>query len=93
MKGDRGRHRELDHAIPATSGRSGAAQTFEIFGESGMVRVARASLHRRHDRRLCDEARDIVHVTVRVVADDPTAEPEHLVDSEVLPHHELEVLS
>ena len=56
-----------------------------------MVRIAPVRLHDRHDGARRDEAREVVDVTVRVVALDAVAEPDDLGHAERVAQHALDV--
>ena len=58
-----------------------------------MVRVARVRLDGGDDRRGRDEAGNVVHVAVRVVAGDAATQPDHLIDAEIIVKGALQLLA
>ena len=68
-----------------------AAQELEIFGERLVVLVGAVGLARDDDGGGADEAREVVDVTVRVVAGDAAVEPQRLRHAELLREHALEI--
>ena len=82
---ERARHRQLDDLErPAVlvGHRSQAAAGFPASGS--WLASLRIRLDHGDDRARPDEARQIVDVAVRVVADDAVAEPENFVDPKVV---------
>ena len=72
------------------------ARSFEpgqIFGERLVVGIARVGLDGSDNRRRADEAGDVVHVAVGIVAGDAAIEPEHLIDAEIIVKDLLQLLA
>src|SRR5438093_9431516 len=82
-EGDRGWHRKRDDAQPPSVLVGHAREARAVVAQGLVVGIRWIAFLGDHHRALVDEARDVVHVAVRVVARDPAAEPEDLPDAEV----------
>src|SRR6266550_3266434 len=80
---DRGGHRKRDDAQPPSVLVGHAREARAVVAQGRVVGIRWIAFLGDHHRSLVDEARDVVHVAVRVVARDPAAEPEDLPDAEV----------
>src|SRR5712692_2071944 len=65
----------------------GALQTFKIFPERSVVLILRVLLENAHNRGWIDEPCDIVNVPVGVIANNPLAEPDGLIDVQIVPEN------
>ena len=65
-------------------GRARGFEAVEILGQRLVIRVVRVGLDGGDDRVGRNEAGDVVHVAVRVVAGDAAVQPDHLIDAEIV---------
>src|SRR5579863_6894270 len=92
-KYDRARQRELDEVELLAGGRARGFEAGEVVGERLVVGVAGVGFDDGKDGVGRGEARDVVDMAVGVVAGDATAEPDDLIDAEVVVERALELLA
>src|SRR5271157_807273 len=88
---DRGGHGELDYAQGLAGLVGGFLQQLKVLAQRFVIWVARVGFVSRDDHVGRDEARDVVHVAVSVVASDAAAQPDDLADAEIVGKYLLEL--
>src|SRR5207245_5100375 len=73
---ERRRHRQIDHVDLGPVFESYPLETLAVFLEWPVVRIVRVRLPAQYDRAGIDEATQIVHMAVGIVARDSLAEPQ-----------------
>ena len=81
---ERRRHRQIDHVDLGPVFESYPLETLAVFLEWPVVRIVRVRLPAQYDRAGIDEATQIVHMAVGIVARDSLGEPQDVRHAELV---------
>src|SRR2546426_1219103 len=88
---ERRRHRQMDHVDLGPVFESHPLETLAVFLEWPVVRIVRVRLPAQYDRAGIDEATQIVHMAVGIVARDSLAEPQDVRHAKLVAQYRFDI--